>query len=43
MEAEKSPIVKSYSVSADTTEYTFNLRSDIKFSDGTPLDANSGN
>jgi peptide/nickel transport system substrate-binding protein len=39
MRAEKSPIIASYTVSADATEYTFYLKSNIKFSDGTPLNS----
>ncbi|MFX0208933.1 MAG: ABC transporter substrate-binding protein, partial [Candidatus Hodarchaeota archaeon] len=33
--------VESYTVNPEATEYTFNIKSGIKFSDGTPLDANS--
>jgi len=33
-------IAKSYDVSDDGKTYTFHLREDVKFGDGTPLDAN---
>ena len=32
-------IATEWTVNADATEYTFNLRDDVTFSDGTPLDA----
>ncbi|MFB9951919.1 TIGR04028 family ABC transporter substrate-binding protein [Rhizobium puerariae] len=34
-------IAESWTVNADATEYTFNLRPGVTFSDGTPLDANA--
>ena len=33
-------LAESYDVNADVTEYTFHLRKDVKFSDGSVLDAN---
>jgi peptide/nickel transport system substrate-binding protein len=33
-------LASSYDVNADVTEYTFHLRKDVKFSDGSALDAN---
>ena len=41
MDAEKGAIIDSYSVSADATEFTFNLKSDIKFSDGTQFNTSA--
>lgn len=41
MDAEKGPIVDSYLVSPDAKEYLFNLKSDIKFSDGTSFNASA--
>lgn len=38
-DAESGPIIESYSVSADAKEFTFNLKTDIKFSDGTSFNA----
>ncbi|NHJ02534.1 MAG: peptide ABC transporter substrate-binding protein [Candidatus Heimdallarchaeota archaeon] len=38
-DAEKGPIVESYSVSPNAMEYTFELKTDIKFSDGTAFNA----
>ncbi|QIZ45421.1 TIGR04028 family ABC transporter substrate-binding protein [Dickeya zeae] len=34
-------IAESWTVNADSTEYTFRLRPGVTFSDGTPLDANA--
>ena len=34
-------IAESWSSNADKTEYTFKIRPDVTFSDGTPLDANA--
>lgn len=34
-------IAQSWTTNADYTEYTFKLRPDVTFSDGTPLDANA--
>ncbi|MCG8710228.1 TIGR04028 family ABC transporter substrate-binding protein [Brenneria sp. 4F2] len=34
-------IAESWSVNADSTEYTFKIRPGVTFSDGTPLDANA--
>lgn len=34
-------IAESWSANADKTEYTFKIRPDVTFSDGTPLDANA--
>ncbi|MFX1516789.1 MAG: ABC transporter substrate-binding protein, partial [Promethearchaeota archaeon] len=39
LDAEKGPIVDSYSVSSDAKEYLFNLKSGLKFSDGTDFNA----
>ncbi|MFX0115522.1 MAG: ABC transporter substrate-binding protein [Candidatus Hodarchaeota archaeon] len=38
-DAEKGPIVKWYNVSADATQYFFNLKQGVKFSDGQDLNA----
>lgn len=34
-------IAESWTINADSTEYTFTLRPGVTFSDGTPLDANA--
>src|SRR5262249_4606588 len=34
-------LASSWQVSSDATSYTFKLRQDVKFHDGTPLDANA--
>ncbi|MCL2896996.1 TIGR04028 family ABC transporter substrate-binding protein [Brenneria tiliae] len=34
-------IAESWSINADSTEYTFKIRPGVTFSDGTPLDANA--
>ena len=33
-------LAETYEANADLTEWTFHLRKDVKFSDGTPMDAN---
>ncbi|MHA1993378.1 MAG: ABC transporter substrate-binding protein [Candidatus Hodarchaeales archaeon] len=38
-DAEKGPIVESFSVSANAMEFTFNLKTGVKFSDGTAFNA----
>ncbi|MFX1507650.1 MAG: ABC transporter substrate-binding protein [Promethearchaeota archaeon] len=38
-DAEEGAILDSYSVSTDAKEFTFNLKPDIKFSDGSPLNS----
>ena len=38
-DAEKGPIVESFTVSADAKVFTFNLKTGIKFSDGTAFNA----
>ncbi|GAA4672179.1 ABC transporter substrate-binding protein [Frondihabitans cladoniiphilus] len=39
--ALKPWLAKSYTANADATAFTFHLRSDVTFSDGTPLDADA--
>ena len=38
-DAEKGPILESFTVSDNAKEFTFNLKSDIKFSDGSPFNS----
>ncbi|MFX0014960.1 MAG: ABC transporter substrate-binding protein [Promethearchaeota archaeon] len=38
-DAEKGPILESYSVSPDAKVFTFNLKTGIKFSDGSPFNS----
>ncbi|MFX0124071.1 MAG: ABC transporter substrate-binding protein [Candidatus Hodarchaeota archaeon] len=38
-DAKKGPILESYDISTDAKVFTFNLKSDIKFSDGSPFNS----